>query len=550
MKKITLILALCSFSMSFAQITFSEDFQGLAPGDPLPAGWALFNVDGNTANANVNPAYSTDAWVVTADQDDANDITIQSTSWYDPPAASDDWVFTPAITPVAGDVLSWTARAQDPTFPDGYEVYVSTAQTTASALGTTPIFSTAAENPANTTRTFDMTPFVGQTVFISWRNISNDQFLLVLDDISVRVPLVADATPVASNIQYSQIPQAQGSPQGTSVEVFNNGDTQVTNAQVTLNVIDQSTSTTVYTETTAAQTIPAESSVVFTPTGFFPAAEGDYTYEFTATIAETDEVPGNDTLTQTLTVSDDIYARDNNTIDGSLGVGAGTAGEFGQQFDITTATTLTSISGLIRNTDLSRDGVVTTFNIYDTFLGVPNVLIATSDPFTINGADVLYTAALPAPGLPLAPGTYIAVVVEDTAVDNITVGTSNEVFTPGTTWAQFTGTPWGNNEDFGFEVSYIIRANFNNVLSIDENGDAAEFKISLYPNPVKDRIYINNSNSARLDSYNIYDTTGKQLLSGDYTEAQGINVENLSSGMYLVQIKGEFGEYSQQFVKE
>ena len=138
-------------------------------------------------------------------------------------------------------------------------------------------------------------------------------------------------------------------------EVFNNGDTQVTNAQVTLNVIDQSTSTSVYTETTAAQTIPAESSVVFNPTGFFPVAEGDYTYEFTATIAETDEAPGNDTLTQTLTVSNDIYARDNNTIAGSLGIAADAAGILGQQFDITTATTLTSISGLIRNTDLSRE---------------------------------------------------------------------------------------------------------------------------------------------------------------------------------------------------
>jgi hypothetical protein len=58
-------------------------------------------------------------------------------------------------------------------------------------------------------------------------------------------------------------------------------------------------------------------------------------------------------------------------------------------------------------------------------------------------------------------------------------------------------------------------------------------EIKIYPNPAKD--YIQFKHSTKIISYRIADYTGKLLLAGNYLES-GINVENLPSGVYIVQI--------------
>jgi hypothetical protein len=184
MKKKLLFTSLLTMGALFnadAQVIFSEDFQGGA----MPAGFTITNVDGLPVHANV--AQFTDAWIVADDFNDAADKTAQSTSWYDPAGQSNDWMSTGAISLLAsGNTLSWEARAQDSGYPDGYQVYVNTTGATpADMLAGTMVFSVANESDVNIVHSVNIDAFATQTVYIGWRNNSTDQFILLIDDISV-----------------------------------------------------------------------------------------------------------------------------------------------------------------------------------------------------------------------------------------------------------------------------------------------------------------------------------------------------------------------------
>lgn len=185
-----LFVALLVAASASAQITIFEETFGVVSGgtsDPLPAGWTAINVDGLTPAAAVS--YVTDAWIVRDDFIyDATDAVAFSTSWYTPSGQADDWAITPAIVLTANNALSWEAVAPDPTYPDGYEVRLST--TTPDVAGMTTILETIpAEADVWTPRSTDLSAFAGQTVYIGFRNNSNDQFLLMLDDVTVTDPV-------------------------------------------------------------------------------------------------------------------------------------------------------------------------------------------------------------------------------------------------------------------------------------------------------------------------------------------------------------------------
>ncbi len=179
-----------------AGLALSEDF---LPG-VLPGGWLAIDVDGLPVAAQV--AYISDAWVVSETVTPANPA-VYSTSFYDPAGTSDDWLVTPAIALSATSVLSWDGMAPDMNFPDGYEVYVADAtdldlmdfvmngDPTAFLAANTPVLTIAAEETMLTTRTLSaaagepLEGLVGSDVRVLWRNNSTDQFVLVLDNISV-----------------------------------------------------------------------------------------------------------------------------------------------------------------------------------------------------------------------------------------------------------------------------------------------------------------------------------------------------------------------------
>lgn len=86
---------------------------------------------------------------------------------------------------------------------------------------------------------------------------------------------------------------------------------------------------------------------------------------------------------------------------------------------------------------------------------------------------------------------------------------------------------------------------FNSSLS---NGDFDMQKedLKLYPNPTSN-ILIIDSNNQQIETIEIYDMLGKQILK---TNQSDINVSNLKSGIYLLKAKTTLGEVVKRFIKQ
>lgn len=205
-----------------AQVFFEQDFEsGMEP-------MTLVDIDGQTPHPNV-AAYP-DAWNV-ANPGFGNGTNVAvSNSWYSPAGAADDWMITPAIEITnPNTIVSWSAKAQDPSFPDGYEVRVSTTGNEVADFADI-IFSTPAEVTEFTERSAALGDYAGDTIYIAWRNNSNDQYLLLVDDIKVEAiqSLAVSATEITTD-RYHEILE--------DVEITT---TIVNNGAVTINSLDVS----------------------------------------------------------------------------------------------------------------------------------------------------------------------------------------------------------------------------------------------------------------------------------------------------------------------
>lgn len=77
------------------------------------------------------------------------------------------------------------------------------------------------------------------------------------------------------------------------------------------------------------------------------------------------------------------------------------------------------------------------------------------------------------------------------------------------------------------------------VLSIIDNNISDA--ISLYPNPATDILSISNSSTTKIENISIYDMNGRLVLNSEIRDngsSQQINVSALSSGVYMLHMKG------------
>lgn len=181
------ILLMCGAVSMNAQILFQQDFEsGL--GDMT----AIDN-DGLTADANVAGFGSNWSVQPPGTFNGINSSIVVSNSWFVPAGSADDWLITPAIEINGGAALTWEAIALDPNFRDSYRIMVSTDGPEISAF-TTELLDVPAELGGEwATRNVDLSAYDGQTIWIAFHNYSVDKFLLVLDNIQVRIPLGRDA---------------------------------------------------------------------------------------------------------------------------------------------------------------------------------------------------------------------------------------------------------------------------------------------------------------------------------------------------------------------
>jgi len=184
------ILALLFITGTKAQVVnlLTENFNG-----GFPAGWTRINADGLTPQASVS--FVNNAWVAYEDVDSTGmgDSVAIATSYYTPAGTANDWMISPPVLLKGhGNLLNWQAKSQDPSYPDGYDVYVTNTVPVMDSFKVDGrrFFQTDFELPDWTDRQVNLDTFASQTVYFAFRAKSEDQFLLMIDNIR----LYADTT--------------------------------------------------------------------------------------------------------------------------------------------------------------------------------------------------------------------------------------------------------------------------------------------------------------------------------------------------------------------
>ena len=109
---------------------------------------------------------------------------------------------------------------------------------------------------------------------------------------------------------------------------------------------------------------------------------------------------------------------------------------------------------------------------------------------------------------------------------------------------------WGDTRDSKLNI-WFQRMTINGiVLSIDQISSEAIPRITLYPNPCRSNVRISG---ALIESLEVFDLKGKLVLQSHHGSGSNdleLNVEGLASGTYVIQVKTNVGQYSDQLVKE
>jgi hypothetical protein len=544
-------------------VYFSEDFDGIpgsTAGGPgtyvFPSGWVLANVDGLTPASAV--AYVNAAWIRREDfANNVADSAAFSTSWYSPAGQSDDWMISPPITIGANTVLTWNAIAYDASYPDGYEVRISTTtQNVNGCLANPALFSIPAENSSWTERSVNLgaAGYSNQTVYIAWRNNSIDKFLLLIDDIVVQENLNYDAqiTSVLQPSEYTRIPAWQNYPLNLGASVKNNGQSDLTNVKVTANVYQNSAL--VYTEmSNPVATLASGSTILINLDSYAIADTGVVEIKYIVSSDETDpDSTNNIGMSNQIYITENEFARDDNNLTGSLGIGAGNGGEMGQDY-------LLNVAGYIRNVKFYFDRCYPDQPVHGTirnfYNGKPADIIAVTDTFYAPDTDGRWiTLNIEGGESAISADTIVVNINEEDST--LALGLTNNIFTPKTNWVNWPTNPfgdWANSEDYGFTKPFMIRPLiYKNQLATDVNPSVLnvnEFGLSQnYPNPFNPSTSISfklaHSSNVTLK---IYDVLGNEVaalindyrLSGSYKV--DFNASSLTSGVYFYELKaGDF----------
>ena len=201
----------CSLALGQPTTLLFEDFEG-----PFPAGWTTINNDGLAPDTAVG--FISDAWVITPDLDDptSGDSVATSTSWYSPAGTADDWLISPSVSlGTFGNKLSFKAKSYDGSFPDGFQVFASTHNVIDSFIQQDTLLTVTAQSPYWTRYFVSLDSFdlAGETIYLAFRNNSEDQYLLSLDSIYVGIE-----HPVNTE-ELSHLPEVRIFPNPTSQQL-------------------------------------------------------------------------------------------------------------------------------------------------------------------------------------------------------------------------------------------------------------------------------------------------------------------------------------------
>lgn len=157
----------------------------------IPVGWSILDLDDLSPNSALG---LNKGWQARTDyKDPANELVV-SPSWYSPIGQSNDWLITPQITLGTNTCLSWVSYSQDRFFPETFEVRISTTTPdTNGFFAEVLVDSVGAEDDDYEYRAVNLSAWAGQSVYIAFRQTSNDKFVLALDEVKLANTGTVDA---------------------------------------------------------------------------------------------------------------------------------------------------------------------------------------------------------------------------------------------------------------------------------------------------------------------------------------------------------------------
>jgi len=465
------MLVFASFISNAQTVVFTQDFNAATT---LPVGWQSIDNDGKTNDPTfvTNWGSSIAGWAI--DVYSTGNNAAFSTSWYSPVGASDDWLITPQISIPANASLSWKAQSLDPNTLDAYEVRVATTNTVVGFLATSPIYTNAAELGALTTRTASLAAYSGQNVYIAFRNVSNDKFVLVIDDVQVLQLAGTDSKIDSSSFpsRYSSVATSQRTPFTLSARVNNNGAGTVNNVRVKTEILELSNNNTlVFNSTSNAVTSLAAgaTTAMLTPTGpfFTPADTGLFLVRYIVLMDETQGSTASDTVSYPVLVDDTLYAKDyllfTGQITGALSIGDDTAKTkiLGQIFDVVKNATVLNAEFVLVNPTPGDTIRAVLYSVAGN--GAPSVKLAQTALYTITAADtvgpgVLLRLPFTTP-VAVTAGTRFYLGVTESLLNGLTLATSPAVYTQNQAIIFWQPAGGWLPIDAQFKVAFVLRAN-------------------------------------------------------------------------------------------
>ena len=136
------------------------------------------------------------------------------------------------------------------------------------------------------------------------------------------------------------------------------------------------------------------------------------------------------------------------------------------------------------------------------------------------------------------------------AFNSLTYAQQTTTFTATTAGVYYIGFECYSPMHTTAQRAFILLDAFNVTTNLSNN-DFLASNLSVYPNPTKDIIYINNNLNAIVNSIEMSDLNGRVVKTQMINAAEGqVSISDLSSGVYMMKVVTDQGTATKKVIKE